>query len=158
MIIPVEISSLAVDGEQNSPLVILKESFGSRFCAVPVGPLEACAIAMNSLPAVSEKNNAINVLTAVIAELGARLYRAVLFKSGTGIGARIHLMRDGSVKTIACSCGDAIGLAVRCAGRLFAEESLFENGTGEEQRSDVDTLRMNISNVDTVEFGRYFLE
>jgi hypothetical protein len=49
MLIQVEVASFAVDPGRNTPVIILKEVSGERTLPVPIGPLEASAIAIESL-------------------------------------------------------------------------------------------------------------
>jgi bifunctional DNase/RNase len=158
MLIPVEVFSFAVNSENNAPLVILKEYGGARSFAVIIGPLEASAIAINSLNVVSEKPNTFRLLSTVINELGAVLEKAVIHGAGRDLYGRIHLLREGKVKIIDCRPGDAISIAIQSKSGLFVEENLLEKSPGDDGTTESEKLRATISNVDTVEFGSYYLE
>ena len=158
MLVQVEVSSFAVDPNRNTPLLVLKETGGSRSLVLPIGPLEASTIAMESLKVATEKPLTIDLVRIVMEQLGGTLSRVVIsdlvdqtFLAYLLIGA------EGSAVSIDCRPCDAIALALRCKKPLFVNDVVFDKLQGK-VLSEKETIRKNISSIDTVEFGRYILE
>ncbi|MDG5816039.1 bifunctional nuclease family protein [Chitinispirillales bacterium ANBcel5] len=159
MLVQVEIASFAVDPGKNSPLILLKESGGARSIAVPIGPLEASAIAMQSLQVESQKPLTIDLVKIVIEQLGATLSRVVVYDFSEQVFlARLQVLTEKSVKFIECRPCDAISLALRCKCPIFVADSVFTKTQSGSSLSDADNLKKHISSLDTLEFGRYVLE
>lgn len=158
MLIQVEVASFAVDPGRNSPLIILKEVSGVRTLPVPIGPLEASAIAIESLKVTPEKPLTIDLVKIILEQLGGVLSRVVIYDIiEQSLQARLQLTHDNCMLFIDCRPSDAIALAMRCTTPIFVKEIVFEkNSPG--KVSEQDKLRRSISSIDTTEFGRYFLE
>ncbi|MDO5576863.1 MAG: DUF151 domain-containing protein, partial [Fibrobacter sp.] len=77
MLIQVEVVSFAVDPSRNIPVIILKETSGERTLPVAIGPLEASAIALESLKVPVEKPLTIDLAKIIMEQLGGVLSRAV---------------------------------------------------------------------------------
>ncbi len=158
MLIQMEISSFALDTGRNTPVIILKETSGERTLAVPIGPLEAGAIAIQSLEVTTEKPLSIDLVKLVMEQLGGSLRRVVIHHAGDkSLQARLHLQSAQGTGIIECRPSDAIALAMRCKALLFVDEAVLTNekdgsGSPEEQ------LRSRIRSMDTVDFGTYFME
>jgi bifunctional DNase/RNase len=159
LLIPVEIASFAVDPEKGSPVLILKESLGSRTVALPIGPFEASAIAFNTLNVVPEKPMTVDLVKAVIENLGGCLDRVVLHDYvGGSYLSRLQVVSGASVHLIECTSSDAVALALRCGCPIFTTEAVFAKRSSQTVQSPRDALRQAIAGVDTVDFGRYYLE
>jgi bifunctional DNase/RNase len=159
MLIKVEIASFAVDPSRNTPVIILKDANGSRSLAIPIGPLEASAIAIESLKVKPEKPLTIDLVKLVMEQMGGRLERVVIDDyADQSFSARLQI--NVSTKTILLECrsSDALALSVRCGTPIYVRESVFEKVNGGKTLSDKDKLRKTISSTDTLEFGRYILE
>jgi len=158
MLVQVEISSFAVDPTRNTPLLILKEISGNRSLAVPIGPLEASTIAMESLKVTPEKPLTIDLARIILEQLGGHLSRAVIYDLvDQSFLAHIQISTGTSVVSIDCRPCDAIALAMRCKSQLFVNDCVFEKISGK-VLSENELIRKNISSIDTTEFGRYILE
>jgi hypothetical protein len=159
MLIPVEVASFALDAGNNSPVLLLRESAGGRMLEIPIGPFEASAIALQWFNLSWEKPQTIDLCGTLIAELGASVDKVVLFRGpNASASARLCLMQGGQARTVECRPGDAVSVAIRCCRPILAEESMFARSARAEPRLERDELRAAISNTDTVEFGRYYLE
>ncbi len=158
MLIQVEIASFAVDPNRNTPLLLLKESGGARSLAIPMGPMEASTIAMESLKVTTEKPVTIDLVRLVMEQLGGELNRILIydylessFLSVAQIGA------NGTVLSIDCRPCDAIALAMRCNKPIFVKDFVFDKVHGRVM-TEKEIIKKNISSIDTTEFGRYILE
>lgn len=165
MLIKVEFASFAFDPDKNTPLIILKEANGVRMLPLPVGPLEAGAIAIKTLGLATEKPLTIDVAKCILEELGGSLSRVIIDTlTGGPLFARLEITAQGTVRTVNCRPCDAIALALRCNAPLFVQEIVFEtiapdgSPAGKMHRSEQDTLRRTISSLDTMEFGSHYLE
>jgi len=161
MLVPVEISSLAVDTAKGTPLVILKDRDG-RTVAVPLDHSDANAIAMHSLQVRPDKPLAVDLVRIVVEQLGAELYRAVIGDvSEDGIFSASVVIRAGGgslIKVIDCRSCDAVALAVRCGAPIFVSERVFSKQPDESGMSEEEKLRARVRSIDTVEFGEYVLD
>ena len=159
MLILVEITSFAVDPSRNAPLLLLKECGGERTLPVPLGPVEASAIAIKSLNVKTDKPLTIDLVRAAVESLGAYLDRVVIYDYGNDTySTRLHIVNNRNVSIIDCSASDGISLAMRCNAPVFVEEQVFGKKNGGDGLSDAEILRKNIRDTDTVNFGTYYLE
>ncbi|NLP00942.1 MAG: bifunctional nuclease family protein [Fibrobacter sp.] len=158
MLVQVEIASFAMDTSRNSPVIILKEVSGKRTLPVPIGPLEASAIAIESLNVTPEKPLTIDLVKIVLEQMGGALSRVVIYDvQEQSLLCRLQVANGRSVLFIDCRPSDAIALALRCGSPVFVQDSVMEK-FAPEKMSEAEKLRNNIASIDTTEFGRFFLE
>jgi len=158
MLVLAEIASFALDPDRNTPVIILKESGGERTLAVPIGPLEASAIAIESLEVVPEKPMTIDLVALIMEKLGAKLSRVVIYDLlERSLMARIQIDSGSGILLVDCRPCDAIALALRCSVDILVEEQVLDRVSGG-TRSIKEQLKQRIRSIDTVEFGKYILE
>jgi bifunctional DNase/RNase len=161
MLIPVEISALAVDTAKGTPLVILKDSEG-RALPIPLDHSDANAIALHFLRAGADKPFTVDLVRIIVEQLGAEIYRAVISDvSEDGVfSASVVIRADGgaSLKLIDCRPCDAVALAARSGAPIFARERVFAKQRDVSGMTDEERLRAYVRSVDAVEFGKYLLE
>ena len=158
MLVQVEIASFAMDPSRNSPVIVLREISGERSLPVPIGPLEASAIAIESLKVSPEKPLTIDLTRIIMEQLGGALTRVVIYDIvEQSLQARIQVVDGVSMIFIDCRPSDAIALALRCGAPIFVDDEVLEKVAGR-SLTDQEKLRRNITSTDTTEFGRYFLE
>jgi hypothetical protein len=158
MLILVEVASFAMDQDRNAPLVILKERGGERTLPVSIGPYEASAIAIKSLNVTPDKPLTIDLARAIMEQLSGRLDRVVVHDSAeSSYMTRLHVVTADGVHLLDCRASDAIALALRCDAPIFVAERVFEKCQAE-AGSEKCSLRNTIRSIDTLDFGRYFLE
>jgi len=159
MLVQVEIASFAVDPCRSLPLIILKECGGERTAAVPIGPLEASAIAMHSLDVETDKPLTIDLVRIAIEQLGGSLVRIVISDVvEQSFSASVQVTAGSSVKVIECRPCDAIGLALRSGCPIFVRDAVFAKVNSDAGLSEKEQLRKYIRSIDTAEFGRFVLE
>jgi len=118
------VESVRVHMLSSRHVVILKESEHDRYLPIWIGPWEASAL----------ENLGVRVDRVVISTLAEETYHA-----------RLHLERDGATFEIDSRPSDALALAVRTGGRIFASEAVLEQAalggdgsmTGDEEGGDV---------------------
>ena len=158
MLIEAEVTSFALDPNRNTPVIVLKEVNGARTLPVPIAPLEASAIAMETLSVVPEKPLTIDLVKLVIEQLGGSLQRVVISELvEQSLYARVHLKSGTGISIIECRPSDAIALALRCKVSIFVDDRVLEQVNSSSSNSK-EQLRKRISSIDTIEFGKYFLE
>jgi uncharacterized protein len=158
MLIEAEISSFALDPERNTPVLILKECSGVRTLPVPLGPLEASAIAMETLRVTPEKPLTIDLVRLMMEKCGGSLQRVVLHDIiNQSLAAKIQVAINGGVLLIDCRSSDAIALALRCKAPVFVDDRVFSL-VNAPSGSPAKELRRRIRAIDTIEFGNYHLE
>jgi bifunctional DNase/RNase len=160
MLVEVEISSFAVDPSRNTPVIILKEVSGKRTLPVPIGPLEASAIAIESLKVTPDKPLTIDLARLIMEQLGGKLTRVIITDIiENSLHARIQISKGkGSMSMIDCRPCDVLALAMRCKTPIYAMDFLFEKIQTGISLSEEEKLKKHISSIDTLDFGRYILE
>lgn len=158
MLIQAEIASFALDPERNTPVIILKEVNGERTLPVPVGPLEASVIAMQSLKVTPEKPLTIDLVKIVLEQLNGKLQRVIMCDIvEQSLEARMQIKTASGIFMIECRPCDAIALALRCGVDIFIDDRVLERMVPG-SLTDKERLRRRIRSIDTIEFGKYFLE
>jgi uncharacterized protein len=159
MLVLLDVVSFAVDAQRGIPVVVLKEASGERSFTVPVGPVEASAIAIRSLDITPDKPMTIDLVKLVMERLGGTLERVVIFDYVNGaFQTRLQIVSGSTVHAVNCTTSDAIALALRCSAPLFAAEEVFDKSRSGDKPSPAEALRQSISSTDTMEFGRHYLE
>jgi len=160
MLVQMELASFGIDPGKNTPVILLKEVGGQRTLAVLIGPFEASTIAANSLGVAAERPQVLDLTKLIIETLGGTLQRVVVDEGsmeGSLLG-RLHLARRSNLFVVDCAASHAIVLALRCSAPIFVHEGFLQKRQEAETPSPADMLRRHISSLDTVDFGRYFLE
>jgi len=160
MLIPVDVTSLAVEPQKSTPLAVLREPGGGRSVAIPLEHAEAGIIAMHWLQERAEKPFTVDLVKIVMEQLGGVLYRAVItdVEDGNSFSAGVVIQAGQSLKVVDCRPGDAVVLAVRCGAPVFVREAVFSKLSSDSGLSAEEQLRERIRSIDTTEFGRYVLE
>jgi uncharacterized protein len=159
MLVKVEFASFAVDSDKNTPCIILKESGGSRMLPVPISPLEAGVIAIETLKATPLQPLTIDVVKGVLEKLGGSLKRVILYLADNKrLAGQLEFAAGGSVHHCECRPCDSIALALRCGVPLLVRESVFEKYSAGNGKSEQEKLRAHIAALDTLEFGTVYLE
>jgi bifunctional DNase/RNase len=119
-----DLVGVRVEMPSNSPIVLLRETSGTRYLPIWVGAVEATAIAYAQQGVVPPRPLTHDLMTEVIAALGAELsliritelrdgvfYAELVFASGVEVSARPS---------------DAIALAVRKKVRIVAADEVLD--------------------------------
>ena len=160
MLVRMEFAAFGVDPSKNSPALVLRESGGKRTLSLAVGPLEASAVAIDSLGVPVDKPMGIDLTRAVLRSLGGRVERLVLAvgQEPGSISAQLHVIGPGGLLLIDCAPSHGVVLALRCEAPVFAFERLLEAAAGSGKQSPAEALRRHIASLDTVDFGTYYVE
>jgi len=140
------VESVRVHMLSSRHVVILKESEHDRYLPIWIGPWEASAIAMKLQGLTADRPLTHDLFASALDNLGVRVDRVVISTlAEETYHARLHLERDGTFFEIDSRPSDALALAVRTGGRIFASEAVLEqaalggdaSATGDEESGDV---------------------
>jgi bifunctional DNase/RNase len=138
------VESVRVHMLSSRHVVILKETDHDRYLPIWIGPWEASAIAMKLQGLTPDRPLTHDLFATALEGLGVRVDRVVISTlAEETYHARLHLERDGQVFEIDSRPSDALALAVRTGGRIFASELVLEQaalgaGEGDEESSEID--------------------
>jgi bifunctional DNase/RNase len=138
------VESVRVHMLSSRHVVILKETDHDRYLPIWIGPWEASAIAMKLQGLTPDRPLTHDLFASALEGLGVRVERVVISTlAEETYHARLHLERDGHVFEIDSRPSDALALAVRTGGRIFASELVLEQaalgaGEGDEESSEID--------------------
>ena len=121
------VESVRVHMLSSRHVVILKESEHDRYLPIWIGPWEASAIAMKLQGLTADRPLTHDLFASALESLGVRVDRVVISTlAEETYHARLHLERDGTIFEIDSRPSDALALAVRTGGRIFASEAVLE--------------------------------
>jgi bifunctional DNase/RNase len=121
------VESVRVHMLSSRHVVILKESTQDRYLPIWIGPWEASAIAMKLQGLTADRPLTHDLFASALENLGVRVDRVVISTlAEETYHARLHLERDGTFFEIDSRPSDALALAVRTGGRIFASEAVLE--------------------------------
>lgn len=140
------VESVRVHMLSSRHVVILKETAHDRYLPIWIGPWEASAIAMKLQGLTAERPLTHDLFATALENLGVRVQRVVISTlAEETYHARLHLERDGATFEIDSRPSDALALAVRTGGRIFASEAVLaqaalggDGSGGVEDADDVD--------------------
>jgi len=129
-VIEVSVKSLAFDRTSNTPVVILKEVGTERILPIWIGPGEASAIAMHLGGVAFQRPLTHDLLVSVVGGMGGTLKRVLITRvENSTYFAELIIDRDGEVISVDARPSDSIAIALRMEARIFADDSLLEQGT-----------------------------
>jgi bifunctional DNase/RNase len=159
MLIKLEFAAFALDPEKNTPLVFLREIGGVRLLPVPMGPLEAGAIAMETIKVKAQKPLTIDVAKSILEQFGGKLSRVVfLTDAARHLDARLEISGPDRLHSLLCRPSDALALALRCKAPLYVHDEVLEQYSGIKTGGEQDKLRDHIASLNTLSFGSFHLE
>ena len=121
------VESVRVHMLSSRHVVILKETAHDRYLPIWIGPWEASAIAMKLQGLTADRPLTHDLFATALENLGVRVERVVISTlAEETYHARLHLERDGAAFEIDSRPSDALALAVRTGGRIFASEAVLQ--------------------------------
>ena len=121
------VESVRVHMLSSRHVVILKETDHDRYLPIWIGPWEASAIAMKLQGLTADRPLTHDLFATALESLGVRVDRVVISTlAEETYHARLHLERNGDTFEIDSRPSDALALAVRTGGRIFASEAVLE--------------------------------
>ncbi len=121
------VESVRVHMLSSQHVVILREAGEERYLPIWIGSWEAQSIAMKLQGVEAERPLTHDLLTTILADLGASVRHIVVSDlADETFRARIVLVQGGSEFEIDARPSDAIALAVRVAAPIFATEAVLD--------------------------------
>jgi bifunctional DNase/RNase len=121
------VESVRVHMLSSRHVVILKETDRDRYLPIWIGPWEASAIAMKLQGLTADRPLTHDLFASALENLGVRVDRVVISTlAEETYHARLLLEHDGRTFEIDSRPSDALALAVRTGGRIFASEAVLE--------------------------------
>lgn len=125
--VELELVGVRVELPHNQPIVLLKETSGTRFLPIWIGPVEATSIAFALQGVVTQRPMTHDLLRDVLGAVETSLERVVVTELNEGtFYAELHLHRDGTPVVVSSRPSDAIALAVRTSAPIFAEAEVLD--------------------------------
>ena len=130
MLQEVRVQSLALDRNNKTPVVILRELEGERVLPIWIGPGEATSIAMRLADMEFERPLTHDLLCSVLKGLGGALQKVIITKvQKSTYYAELVVRRNGSLITLDARPSDSIAVALRVDAPIFVEDALLEEAT-----------------------------
>jgi hypothetical protein len=121
------VESVRVHMLSSRHVVILKETGRERYLPIWIGPWEASAIAMRLQGLTPERPLTHDLFAAALEGLGARVDRVIISAlAEETFHARLLIELEGRVVEVDSRPSDALALAVRAGGRIFASEAVLD--------------------------------
>jgi uncharacterized protein len=126
-LVEMTVESVRVHMLSSRHVVILKDTDRERYLPIWIGPWEASAIAMKLQGLAPDRPLTHDLFAATLQELEVRVDRVVIATlAEETYHARLILEQAGRTIEIDARPSDALALAVRAGGRIFASEAVLE--------------------------------
>jgi bifunctional DNase/RNase len=140
------VESVRVHMLSSRHVVILKETDRERYLPIWIGPWEASAIAMKLQGLTPDRPLTHDLFASALGELDARVDRVVISAlAEETFHARLFLEQGGRTVEVDARPSDALALAVRAGGRIFASEAVLEQaalGADGSEEGGVDAIAL----------------
>lgn len=157
--IEVKVSGLALDGSNNTPVVLLKERNGERVLPIWIGAPEANAIAMALEGIRAERPLTHDLMVTLIEGLEGKVSKIIIsdLKDNT-FYAKIYVQAKESIVNIDARPSDSIALALRVKVPIYVSEDVMtSSGTTLEidDETKARALREYLERLNPEDFGKY---
>ena len=124
------VDSIRVSLVNQQQIVILKTEDSERFLPIWIGPFEAQAIAVKLHDLWLPRPMTHDLMSSMIADLGARVERIVVTDIADGtFYARVLLIANGKSIEVDSRPSDAIALALRVDAPIYVENSVLDEAS-----------------------------
>ncbi|QBI21608.1 bifunctional nuclease family protein [Egibacter rhizosphaerae] len=126
--IELELVGVRVELPHNQPIVLLKETTGTRFLPIWIGPVEATSIAFALQGVETERPMTHDLMRDLLAALDVTVDRIVVteLREGT-FYAEIHMTHGEESVVVSSRPSDAIALAVRDSVPIYGEQDVLDD-------------------------------
>lgn len=157
MLVEMQVKGLMLDPVTSVPIVILKDSDGSRVLPIWVGPSEASAIALQIENIAPPRPMTHDLLRDVIAALGVSVSRIIVSElKGSTFYAFLELRRGDETMLVDARPSDALALAIRARAPIFVRSEVLEQARSIEvatDQADQDRLQRWLESLDPDDMG-----
>ncbi|NIA24679.1 MAG: bifunctional nuclease family protein [Gammaproteobacteria bacterium] len=155
--IPVELIGVRLQLPTNQPVVLLRETAGTRFLPIWIGAVEATAIAYAVEGLVPQRPLTHDLLKLVAEALGGTVVRIVITELRDAVFyADLVFDRDGEEVHISARPSDAIALAARTSAPIFASAEVIDDAgieiRDEDEESEIEKFREFLDEVTPEDF------
>ncbi|HDH02825.1 MAG TPA: bifunctional nuclease family protein [Actinobacteria bacterium] len=153
-----DLMGVRIEYPTNQPIVLLRESAGTRYLAIWIGVTEATAIAY-ALEGVTPQRPFTHDLLKITTEaLGASVHRVTVTEIKDSVYyADLVLDRNGDELTISSRPSDAIALAARTGAPLFATPGVLDDAgieiRDESEEEEVERFKEFLDDITPEDFG-----
>jgi len=129
-LVPVELSTLGVDGRSGSPIVVLRDPASGSVLPIWVGPMEAQAIALVLHGVVPPRPMTHDLMAKLISELHAELEEVIVtdLRNNTYFGVlRLRVAGEKKPRDVDTRPSDAIALALRAGAPIRVARKILAN-------------------------------
>ena len=156
--VPMELVGVRLELPTNTPILLLRETGGSRYLPIWIGTNEATAIAL-ALEGVEPQRPLTHDLLKVITEsLGAVVSHVVVTELTEGtFFADLVMTRNGEEVHVSSRPSDAIALAARTESPVFAARSVLDEvgveiHDSDEEEAEIEKFREFLEEVTPEDF------
>lgn len=157
-LVPLRVVDVRVELPSNQPIVLLKETEGTRYLPIWIGAPEATAIATALENVTTPRPLTHDLLRSIVDALGAVASRVVITEMRDSIFyADITFDTNGTEVAVSSRPSDAIALAVRTGTPIFAYPQVIEEASvvlddDVDQEEEVARFREFLSEVTVEDF------
>lgn len=156
--VPMELVGVRLELPTKTPILLLRETGGTRYLPIWIGTNEATAIALALEGVEPERPLTHDLLRLVADSLGAAVDRVVVTELNQGtFFADLIMNRGGEEVTVSSRPSDAIALAARTDAPVFAALAVLEEAGVEIQESgeeeEIEKFREFLEEVSPDDFG-----
>ena len=153
-----QLVGVRIELPSNVPILLLRESDGSRYLPIWIGPNEATAIALALQGVEPQRPMTHDLLTLVIESLGAEVVRVDVTQLVEGtFFADLVMGQEGGEVIISARPSDAIAVAARESAPIFADRGLLEEAGVEieedGQEEEIERFREFLEDITPEDFG-----
>ena len=158
MLYKVDVALLTIDSNQNIPIIILKQNHGTKTLPIAIDAHEASLLALHSLQMSSQRPSSIDLFIMFMKQVKGVLEKVVIADIiDQMFYAHLYITTEKSIHILDCKPSDAILLALRSHCSIYVDEHVFNKIYPPAEQSEIEILRQNISQTDTINFGQYYL-
>ena len=143
-VVPMELVDVRIELPTNQPIVLLRETQGTRYLPIWIGAVEATAIAFALEGVRPQRPLTHDLLRATTEALGGKVNRVVVTELRDGVYyADLELEVGEQRVVVSARPSDAIALAARVQAPLFASPEVLEEAGVEihDEQEDVEVER-----------------
>ncbi len=161
MEVEMKIRGLMMDPVNNMPIVILRDSAGSRILPIWVGVYEANAIALEIEKVATQRPMTHDLIKTLLLGMDAGVRKVVVSELKDDVFyAVIWVERDGKLTSIDSRPSDALAIALRLDCPIFVDDSVLDNSKmatsiSEKGAAGGEVTRQWLENLGDEDLGRY---
>ena len=128
--VPVELSTVGLDGRSGTPIVVLREPESGSVLPIWVGPMEAQAIALSLHGVIPPRPMTHDLMASLIAELRAEVEEVVVtdLRNNTYFGrVRLRVAGEKKLRDVDSRPSDALALALRTGAPIRVARKILGN-------------------------------